>query len=164
MQGIDPQILPLLERTPDALTKHQYWRLITPLFVHSDGWRQIVFNFLAIAILGFIVERRFGRKLWLLVYFVSGLVGEIAGYAWQPLGAGASVAGAGLLGAVATWLFIKNRGLPGRFGSSVILVGAIVLTGLRDIHGPPILTGALIALAALTYSSAGKNIHSPGQL
>src|SRR5262245_49690947 len=94
LQVVDPGLLPLLERTPDALVRHEWWRVVTPMFVHSGGWRQILFNFSAILIVGIVVEQVFGSRLWLLLYFGCGLVGEIAGYAWQPQGAGASVAGA----------------------------------------------------------------------
>jgi rhomboid protease GluP len=87
-------VLDSLERTPYALARHEWWRLITPLFVHSGGWRQMVFNFPAIFVLGSIVERIFTRREWLVLYFTAGVVGEIVGYAWQPHGAGASVAGA----------------------------------------------------------------------
>ena len=62
-----------LERTPDALHNHQYWRLITPLFVHSGGWRQIAFNFPAIAITGCFAERIFDPHPWLIIYFLAGL-------------------------------------------------------------------------------------------
>ena len=58
-------------------------------------------------IVGCIVERIYGPWRWLLFYLAAGLTGEIAGYAWQPQGAGASVAGAGLLGALLTWLVGK---------------------------------------------------------
>jgi rhomboid protease GluP len=148
LQLASPRILALLERVPDALARHQWWRLVTPLFVHADGLRQIAFNFTAILIVGVIVERIFGSRLWLLIYFVSGIVGEIAGFVWQPQGAGASVAGAGLLGALAAWLLLINKRPQAIFGAAVILLGAIALTAIRDLHGPPILTGACIAAAA----------------
>jgi rhomboid protease GluP len=57
MQYCYPSLLPLLQRTPSALVLHQWWRLFTPLFVHSDGLRQIAFNFSAILIVGTLVER-----------------------------------------------------------------------------------------------------------
>ena len=148
MQLVYPWLLPLLERSPGAISRHEYWRLFTPMFVHSGGWRQICFNFPAIAIVGWAVEYIYGRYLWLLVYFASGLLGEIVGYAWQPHGAGASVAGAGLLGALAAWLLFANRRPGGIFGGLLLLAGAIVLVVMRDIHGPPVLLGACIALAA----------------
>jgi rhomboid protease GluP len=94
-----PGILHFLRRSPEALQRHEWWRLITPLFVHAEGWRQIAFVFPPILIVGAIDEHIFTRWQWLVLYFSSGVVGELAGYAWKPNGAGASVAGAGLLGA-----------------------------------------------------------------
>ena len=145
LQFAFPQILPALMRTPAAVTRHEWWRFVTPLFVHSDGWKQIAFNFLAVLVIGPMVERILGSGRMVLIYLVSGLVGEVAGLAWKPYGAGASVAGAGLLGALALWLAAKNRTTPAVFGAIVILGGAVVLTILKDLHGPPILAGAALA-------------------
>jgi rhomboid protease GluP len=149
LEFVDPSLLPLLQRTPSALALHQWWRLFTPLFVHSDGPRQIAFNFPAILIVGTLVERIFGPWQWLVIYFTCGLVGEVAGYAWQPSGAGASVAGAGLLGSLALWLLYDRKAIQAKIGGAIILIGALILVYHRDIHGPPILAGALIAFAML---------------
>jgi membrane associated rhomboid family serine protease len=155
-QFVQPAVLSGMERTPEALDRHQYWRLITPLFVHSGGWKQIAFNFPAIAITGYFAERIFGERLWLVLYFLPGILGEIAGYAWQPSGAGASVAGAGLLGALALWVLINVTVAQAKFGSMVVLLGAIALTGNRDIHGPPLIGGACIAWVAKRLQARPK--------
>ncbi len=154
MQFVFPQLLFWLGRNPSAFAQHQWWRLITPLFVHSDGWRQIAFNFPAILIVGILAERVWGSRRWLILYFACGLIGELAGYAWQPYGAGASVAGAGLLGSLAMWLFYKGKVAQTYFGGAVILIGAVILVFFRDIHGPPVLAGACIAFAMI---KAGVN-------
>jgi rhomboid protease GluP len=138
--------VPVFQRTPAALASHQWWRLVTPLFVNPEGWRQIAVNFTGLALVGVIVERRFSAARWLFVYFASGIVGELAGYAWKPLGAGSSVAVAGLLGALAA-ILAWGAAPQGRVGSAMILGGALVLCFFRDMHGPPILIG--FALAAL---------------
>jgi rhomboid protease GluP len=138
----------MLRRRPGALAEGEWWRLVTPLFVHPGGWPQIAFNFTGIAVCGVLVERLFGPWRWLLLYFLPGLVGEIAGYAWHPTGAGASVGGAGLLGALLAWLAARPELPPrARLGGGAGLLGAVALTVFRDIHGPPVLAGA--ALAAL---------------
>ncbi len=142
-------LLPLFERQPGALAAHEYWRLITPIFLHREGWQQIVFDFTALAIIGTIVERIFGGRRWLVLYFVAGVTGELAGFAWKPLGAGSSVAICGLLGALAAWLLRNPRPMQSRFGGMVILIGAMILTVLRDLHGPPILLGILLAWVML---------------
>jgi rhomboid protease GluP len=137
-------LLPLFERRPGALASHEYWRLITPIFFHAEGWRQIVFDLSALLILGVIVERIFGGRRLLLLYFCAGITGEIAGLTWKPWGAGSSVAICGLLGAVGAWLLLRRSPVQSRFGGLVILAGAITLTALRDLHGPPILLGILL--------------------
>ena len=145
-------LLPRFERQPGALGAHEYWRLITPIFFHAEGWRQIVFDFSALAIIGTIVERIFGGRRWLVLYFTAGITGEIAGFAWKPLGAGSSVAICGLLGALGAWLLRNPRPMQSRFGGMVILVGAVILTAFRDLHGPPLLVGIVLGWVMLRKS------------
>lgn len=159
LQFVFPALLPALERTPTALARHDWWRLITPLFVHSDGWRQIAFNFSAILVVGVLAERLWGSVRWLAVYFICGEIGEIAGYAWQPSGAGASIAGAGLLGSLAAWLLLGPKAVQARIGGALILAGAVALTCFRDIHGPPLLAGALFGFAMLSTDRRAHSIH-----
>ena len=140
LQFVYPPLLLALGRTPGTLSRHEWWRFLTPILVHDGGWRQIVFNFPATLIVGTIVERRYSRGEWLVLYFSGALVGELAGCAWQPYGAGNSVAGAGLLGGIAVWL-MSRKVMQARVGAFVILGGAVVLTLLRDLHGPPLLAG-----------------------
>jgi hypothetical protein len=83
---------------PAALAAGQWWRLVTALFVQYDPWWQIVIVFALIAGIGAIAERLFGPGRWLLLYVGCGVVGQAFGFRWQPYDAGASVAGAGLLG------------------------------------------------------------------
>lgn len=154
-----PELVSLLERSPIGIGHDQWWRLITPLFVHADGWQQIALNFPSILVLGVLVERLFGSWRWLVLYFVSGFVGELAGYAWQPVGAGASVAGAGLLGALAVWLIRGNRSVQAVIGGVIILVGGTILAILRDIHGPPIIAGACMGWAMLKPDATNNHIR-----
>lgn len=161
LQFVFPEILAALRRNPEALPAGEWWRMITPLFVHAGGWFGIVFNFTAIAFVGTIVERIYGSKLWLIFYFAGGLTGEIAGYAWKPHGAGASVGGAGLLGALAAWMLSRKTPLQPRIGGALLLLGAVVLTAFRDLHGPPILVGASIAALVLRRAEAS---NARGQL
>jgi rhomboid protease GluP len=151
MQFVHPGLLAAMERRPGALGDHQYWRLFTPLFVHSDGWRQIAFNFPAIACTGYFVERIYGYRFWLVCYFLSGVMAELIAFSWQPTGAGASVAGAGLLGALAVFGLLRTCPPQVMFGALFILFGAVVLTCIRDIHGPPILIGACIGSVAARF-------------
>lgn len=112
LQLVDPRILTLLQRNPEAIAAGQWWRLVTSLFVHDGGWTQILFNLISLAVIGSAVERLFGGGRWLLLYFSAGLAGELIGLAWQPEGAGNSVACAGLVGAVLVTLVRRAVPVP----------------------------------------------------
>ena len=103
---------------------HFYWQLITSMFVHF-GIIHLSFNMLALFFFGSAVEYSFGRKRFLMIYFVSGLLGNIAslfflkylpfaGVADLTPSAGASGAIFGLLGAIA----IAGK-MSGRLGSAI---------------------------------------------
>jgi membrane associated rhomboid family serine protease len=133
----------LLERDPEGLAAGQWWRTISPLFFQKQHWPLVLAG---LAVFGTLAEWVYGTWLWLFIYFVCGLAGEAAAYFWQPEGAGASVAAAGLVGALIAFLVWPRPGVPRftQFGPALMLVGAAALVWRHDIHGPPILLGALL--------------------
>jgi rhomboid protease GluP len=138
-----PQVRLALWRDPGALATGQWWRLVTPLFVQYDAVWQIAVVFAFIAAIGALAERIFGHGWWLLLYLGCGVVGQAFGYRWDPPDAGASVAGAGLLGAVCAWLLSPAGPRLARvrvWGAVWVAVG-IALTAAGDMHGPPLLVG-----------------------
>jgi rhomboid protease GluP len=90
-------------------------------------------------------ERSIGVKRALALYLVGALAGHGIGHVWQPYGAGCSVAGCGVLGALAVWL-VRARLVQVQIGAAFWLGAGVVATALRDIHGPPLLAGALAGL------------------
>ncbi|MDN5789601.1 MAG: rhomboid family intramembrane serine protease [Micrococcales bacterium] len=140
-----PAVRQALWRDPDQITTGQWRRLLTALFVQDDLVWQIVVVLALVAGVGVLAEWIFGHGRWLLLYFGCGMVGQAFGVLWLPHinDAGASVAGAGLLGAVCAWL-LSPAGPPlarVRIWAVVWLLAGVVLTGLRDMHGPPLLLG-----------------------
>ncbi|HEV2931047.1 MAG TPA: rhomboid family intramembrane serine protease [Propionibacteriaceae bacterium] len=138
-----PAVRLALWRDPDALAAGQWWRLVTALLVQNDPWWQILIVFALIAGIGVIAERLFGPGRWLLLYVGCGVVGQAFGFRWQPYDAGASVAGAGLLGAVCAWLLSPDGPPLARvriWGVAWPLAG-LALTAAGDMHGPPLLLG-----------------------
>ncbi|MBY7141866.1 rhomboid family intramembrane serine protease [Virgibacillus sp. NKC19-3] len=110
LQFVYPEILSIMRRNPSALVMGEWWRIITPLLVHADGWWQYIFNIACIAIIGGVVERLYGRIRFLILYLAGGVIGEIAGYvSWDPYGAGASVGLCGLLGGLYVRMIIGNK-------------------------------------------------------
>jgi rhomboid protease GluP len=138
-----PEVRQALWRDPDALAAGQWWRLVTPLLVQYDPVWQIVVVLALIAGIGTLAERIFGHGRWLLLYFGCGVVGQAFGYRWAPPDAGASVAGAGLLGAVCAWMLSPAgpRQARVRIWGVVWPLVALALTVTGDMHGPPLLLG-----------------------
>ncbi|MGB7190165.1 MAG: rhomboid family intramembrane serine protease [Acidobacteriaceae bacterium] len=151
-----PVVLRLLQRDPIALS-HQWWRLISPLLVQPDPWPLALCVFSLFFIVGALSEQLWKRSHWTLLYLLCGLTGEIAGYLWQPYSAGMSVAGAGLLGSLAAWVILRTKAWQAKLGAGFVLVGAVILVCISDIHGPPILVGALLGtIIIIIYRPANQ--------
>lgn len=144
LERLYPALLHFLWRDPVALSHHQWWRLLSPLLVQPDPWPRAVSEFLLFLIVGTLSERLWTKAAWLSLYLAGGLAGEIAGYQWQPYDAGMSVAGAGLLGALAASMILRAPAWQAKFGGGLILLGGLILAWRSDIHGPPTLIGGLI--------------------
>lgn len=94
-----------------AIKEGQYYRLITSMFLHG-GIVHLLFNMYALWSLGNLVEKVWGTKRFLMVYFGGGFVASIATFIFSPnsLSVGASGAIFALLGAAAIFgYFIKDR-------------------------------------------------------
>ena len=101
-----PALMRLFVRNLPHLLTGQWWRAVTPVLVQPDGWGQLVFNLLGIAVIGAALQRRLGWAGWSLTYLAGGS-GTIALYiAWHPgdTGGGSSAAVAALIGALAVLL------------------------------------------------------------
>lgn len=109
LQAVEPFVLAALRRDLPAVQAGEWWRLLSPLLVQSDGWPQFAFNFAGLAILGAAIERRCGRWWWLALVLAGAAAGEAAGYAWDPHGAGSSVAVCGLLGGLLAFTWRRDR-------------------------------------------------------
>ena len=161
-----PQVRTALWRAPGSLAAGQWWRLVTALFVQYDAVWQILVVFAGIAVVGVLAERVFGHGWWLLLYFGCGVLGQAFGFLWEPPDAGASVAGAGLLGAVSAWLLSTAgpRRLQVRVWGVIWPLVGVALTLKQDQHGPPLLAG--FALGALLLwlgrQPARGWVRSPG--
>ncbi len=146
LQFIDSDVLGSLQRNAGDLTDGRIWKLVTPLFVQGDGWTGAIVNTIAFLLVVPVAERVYGRRRVLLMYFIPGLIGQAAGFLWDTPGAGNSVAIAGLIGGFLTLELVHSHRLP-RFARIVAIIGlvaALLLTVLTDMHGPPILAGALL--------------------
>lgn len=91
----------------------QSWRLLTAMFVHF-GMLHVVYNMLAFAYAGPIVERMFGNLGFLVLYIVSGIGGGLLALFTDAMvvHAGASGAVFGVYGALLAQIVKQGRTMP----------------------------------------------------
>jgi len=64
-------------KVPSLIAQGEWWRLITPMFVHI-GLIHFLFNSYAIFLIGGHLEPMLGARWFLLVYFLGGILGNVA--------------------------------------------------------------------------------------
>jgi len=106
-----PRVLDQLQRMPAGL-HGQWWRTATALLVQDGGALGTASNLAFLAVLGVAAEQAVTRPRWLMAYLGAAAVGEFAGYAWQPIGGGNSVAVCGLAAVCAVALWRDTANLP----------------------------------------------------
>lgn len=119
----------------DAIKAGEYWRLITPAFLHGN-LIHIFFNMYAVVVLGMDLEKRFGNFRYALLYFAGAYGGNVLSFVLSnnnSLGASTSIFG--LLGAELVF-FYQNRKIFGQNArkaiQQVITIAAInFLFGLQ---------------------------------
>ena len=99
---------------PSVLENHEYYRLLTPVFLHFS-FSHLFNNMLLLFFMGDVLEDEIGRIRFLLIYLLTGIAGNVITLVLQmrtgeySLSAGASGAVFGVLGALLC-LLILNRG------------------------------------------------------
>ena len=87
----------------------QYYRMFTSLFIHFS-LMHLAMNASGLLIFGLRVEKYYGRFGFLLIYFISGLVGSLSSLLFtRGYAAGASGAVYGLVGAMLVLTFVSKR-------------------------------------------------------
>ena len=136
----------------------EYYRFITSLFVHFDI-AHLANNMLLLGLLGFNLEQEKGRIKFLVIYFVSGLGGNVVSFAMRiilnqaVISGGASGAVFGLMGAV-LGTYLKHKQPVGRLAGRglLIMIGISLYVGLTSggvdnaAHIGGLIFGFLVAL------------------
>lgn len=130
------QLIALGGKLNPAIIAGEYWRFITPIFLHA-GIIHLGFNSYFLYIVGPQVEGTFGTLRFALVYFVAGLAGSVASYALTPNpqipSIGASGALFGVIGALIPFMYLNKDVLSGarqRIMSIAQVIGINLLIGL----------------------------------
>ena len=146
---IYPSVLRMLERDYSRFLSGEWWRLITSLFVQDGGAAGTVFNLVSLLFVGGVAEQYWSCKRWLLIFFGGGIISQVIAFAWQPVGAGNSVANFSLAGSIAIVCLLAHP--PRTVRVSVLLSLAVDgwLLYIRNIHGAAALVGIIIAIVLM---------------
>ena len=105
-----------------AILAGQFWRLITPMLLHAD-FAHILFNMFALLVWGQRLEALLGRTRYLLLYFLSGMLGCAASFAFSSaMSVGASGAIFGLFGAMLYFRKQHREMFKAVFGVQVLVI------------------------------------------
>lgn len=85
----------------DVYKPHQWYRIITPIFLHA-GFLHIIFNLLLQVTMGASIERSIGIIKYSIIYLMSGISGFLLGANFSPNGIASTGASGALFGVVAT--------------------------------------------------------------
>lgn len=143
---------------PYIIEGHEYYRIFTCLFLHF-GITHLLNNMVLLGALGWNLELEIGKVRFVIIYFASGIIGNIVSLFYdltleQPaVSAGASGAIFGLMGAL-LYVVIANRGRLGRLsGRGMLVMVALSLyfgltsTGVDNLaHIGGVVSGFLLAV------------------
>ncbi|ARF17166.1 rhomboid family intramembrane serine protease [Sporosarcina sp. P3] len=133
----------------------EYWRLITPMFLHG-GFMHLLFNMFSLFVFGPELEKIAGKARFITVYMLAGLFGDIATFFVQPVAythVGASGAIFGVFGAFGALVYYTKHSFPQlRQVILPIIVISIVMTFVGTninvtAHIAGLITGFLIGLS-----------------
>jgi len=120
--SVNPSVLVGFGAKQNALivNQHQYWRLITSMFIHI-GIIHLLFNNYALWIIGQEIERIYGSARFVVLYFLTGVIGSLGSFYFNPNATSAGASGAifGLFGAMATFAFRYRSEIPPRLSQDI---------------------------------------------
>ncbi|MBU0760911.1 MAG: rhomboid family intramembrane serine protease [Nanoarchaeota archaeon] len=109
----------------------QPWRFITSIFLHANIVH-LLYNLLALALFGSILEKFIGGKRFLLIFFVSGILANLLSINFYSSSLGASGAIFGIIGAL---IVIRPLLTVWAFGMPMPLFVAGILWAAGDLIG-----------------------------
>jgi len=113
--SVDPEVLKGFgAKQNDLIVGHQeYWRLVTSIFIHI-GVIHLLLNNYALWIIGQEIEQIYGSARFVLLYLLTGVIGSLASFFFNPLATSAGASGSifGLFGVMATFAFRYRKEIP----------------------------------------------------
>ena len=149
-----------------VLNHHEWYRLITSIFLHADA-DHLLGNMISLCAIGLYLEKFIGTKKFLLTYFLTGIIAGLVSLGYNmyldegTISIGASGAIYGLCGMFIVFL-IMNQKILGR-GSATRLIIYIALCGFASMtsssidhaaHIGGIIAGILIGIIMFNMPQA----------
>jgi uncharacterized protein len=131
LQTLIPGFTELFVLNAKAIYEKQYWRFVSAIFLHGSTVH-LLYNLFALFFFGLSLERMIGSKRFLIVFFLSGIVGNIVAVNFYESSLGASGAIYGILGCltiVSPFMFVWA------FGLILPMFLAVIFWVLGDIMG-----------------------------
>lgn len=150
---------------------HQYWRFITPIFLHF-GLSHYAINSIVLYFIGQQVEALYGHGRFLFLYLLSGMLGNAFSFAFNTAGiqsAGSSTSIFGIFGAflILGIYFRRNPAIQGMVRQFALFVLSSLVFGMFDQsidiwgHVGGILGGLLLGnTIALPHNPGRYSIHT----
>ena len=113
------------------VTAGEWWRLVTAMFIHI-GVSHFLYNSLSLYIFGMRLERHFGRARFMMIYILTGIIGNIGQVIFSDAtAAGASGAIYGLMGAALALTQRTRKSVDGlNFMIMIIFIAVGIAQGL----------------------------------
>ena len=99
-------------------------------------------------VVGTVAEQTLSKVAWLGIYLVGGLLSEVVALAWQPRGAGNSVAYMSLAGALLGISIYRHATFLSRILAGLGLGAGALLCLMTDIHGAAVMIGLALSMLA----------------
>ncbi|MFE5705527.1 rhomboid family intramembrane serine protease [Rhodococcus koreensis] len=153
LQIVVPAVLDALERDPDQIRDHQWWRIFTSVAVQDGGVAGTVVNLLVLAWVAPLAVRVWGGVRAVLLFVASQIIfGLFTAFLFPSPGAGNSGATLALAASFAGLVVMQSKEWWVLAASGGIVLAGVLLVVVDDAHGLAVLTGALLGAALATVS------------
>lgn len=153
VQLIFPAVLDALERDPNLIRDHQWWRILTSVAVQDGGPVGFVVNLAVLAWVAPLCVRVWGGSRAVLLFVASQIIfGLFTAFLFPSPGAGNSAATLALAASLAGLSVMQSKQVPALAASAGIVVAGVLLIAVSDAHGLAVLTGTLLGAALATVS------------